>query len=407
MRTDVVAATAWAFAALLVLAGGCSLQSSSPPQGKIVTRRAKRPHSVEARLFPPASPESQGMSTARLAELSALLHRWCTSGRLSGAELLVVKNRRTVLHDSAGWRDRQRGLSMQRNQSFVLGPFTEPVTGTVAQRLVDEGVLSLESRVAEYLPAFDCPGKREIQLRHLLAHQSGLAVQLPAGSLEGPGDVGQLAAAWARLDQDFPAGTRFRYSHGDVVVLAALLERCAGRPLNDEIRERVITPLGLQDTGNTPDGRIYSTALDYARFLAAWVDAAESEGSNWLSSGAARRAWQPQTDVPLPTGFAETPISYGHKWMVAQHAEPAKSHPLRLFGHAGPAGSLAWVWPEQDLIVVCFCYVGDLSTRLALEAAIQENLLQATENSVAVLPAVPSQTPPAVQRESTGGAQGL
>ena len=57
--------------------------------------------------FPPATPESQGIPAKALRQIAEEVQRYVDEERIVGAELLVIKNRRTVLHETFGWDDRE------------------------------------------------------------------------------------------------------------------------------------------------------------------------------------------------------------------------------------------------------------------------------------------------------------
>lgn len=95
-----------------------------------------------------------------------------------GAELLVIKNRRTVLHEAFGWKDWETEEEMEPNTLFNIRSMTKPLVGTAIQLLVEEGHLAPDARVAEFLPAFDTEATGEISVEQLLTHGSGLPVSV-------------------------------------------------------------------------------------------------------------------------------------------------------------------------------------------------------------------------------------
>ncbi len=109
----------------------------------------------EAPVFAYASPESQGISNESIAELADAVQRYFDEELIVGAELVVIKNRKIVLHEAVGWNDRENEIPMERDTLFNVRSMTKPITGAAIQILIDEGHLRLDSRAAEYLPGFD------------------------------------------------------------------------------------------------------------------------------------------------------------------------------------------------------------------------------------------------------------
>ena len=86
-----------------------------------------------AQDFPSATPESQGLSSESLKKLSDNVRGYLDADQIVGAELVVIKNRRTVLHEVFGWRDREDKAEMEKNTRFNLRSMTKPLTGAAAQ----------------------------------------------------------------------------------------------------------------------------------------------------------------------------------------------------------------------------------------------------------------------------------
>ena len=159
---------------------------------------------------------------------------------------------------------------------FRIGSVTKTFTATVALQLVAEGELSLDDTVEEWLPgAFadehgDTHGNdaSRITLTNLLRQTSGLndydehlpwVQEFTAESFRAerfhahePAELVRLAAstppAWLP-DADDPAGeTRWSYANTNYVLAGMIIERATGRPLAQEVHERIIEPLGLGHT---------------------------------------------------------------------------------------------------------------------------------------------------------------
>ncbi len=105
--------------------------------------------------FPEATAENVGMSSEALAALADTVQGYIDRDMAVGAELLVIKDRQTVLHEAFGWRDREAEIPMERDTLFNIRSMTKPVTGAAAQALIDDGVLALDDRVSDYVPGFD------------------------------------------------------------------------------------------------------------------------------------------------------------------------------------------------------------------------------------------------------------
>jgi len=382
------------------------------------------PATVE--LFPSATPASQGVSAEALAALRAAVVGYVDEGAVIGAELLVIKDRKTVLHEVAGWRDRAADVAMERNSIFNLRSMTKTMVGAAAQILIDEGELDLDSRAAEFLPGFDNERSREITVEMLLTHRAGLPLTILTGLDEYP-DLVSIGNAVGERGPEFEPGSRFYYSDAGADTLGAIVEQVSGEPLEDFIRRRILVPLGMNDTFSQldatdprlrrvaslyarPQGEwvrfwfpddstmypflwgsqgLYGTPADYARFLAVWLDGGNGGGRQLLSEAAVSRTLTPVSrltalgsDMPVPTNFSGLETHYGQMAELRTEVDGRRSGgagigPVRIIGHGGSDGTLAWVWPERDLMILYFTQSRGNLTHLRFERAIDEMLLNA------------------------------
>jgi CubicO group peptidase (beta-lactamase class C family) len=374
----------------------------------------------DGRGFPAASPESQGIPAAALRRLAAEVDRYVKAGAIVGGELLVIKNRKTVLHEAFGYRDREKKLPMVRDTIFNVRSMTKPITGVAVQMLAEEGKVRLDDPVARYLPGFDNDKSRAITLRQLLEHRSGLPLTILKWLREYPNLQAQAAAVGTRGPQ-FKPGTRFWYSDAGSDAAAAVVEHVTGVTIDRFVTERILRPLGMADsfypskaddprkrriaslyTGTVgkwerfwePGGApmypfawgsqtLYSTPADYARFLALWLDGGKVGGRQLLSKAAVARVLTPSSPMTMlgaegryPTGFAGLSIWYGQMSMLYVTGEVPAHAKVVTFGHGGSDGTTALAFPGEDLIVCYFTQSRGQYTTIRLETAIQDNLLR-------------------------------
>ena len=100
----------------------------------------------ENAAFPVAAPESQGVSTASVRRVAGEVEEYVKNGTIVGGELLIIKNRKTILHEVYGERDREDKRAMERGTIFNIHSMTKPLTGVAVQMLADEGKLLRRSQ---------------------------------------------------------------------------------------------------------------------------------------------------------------------------------------------------------------------------------------------------------------------
>ncbi|MBA3307239.1 MAG: beta-lactamase family protein [Chloroflexi bacterium] len=146
---------------------------------------------------------------------------------------------------------------MTTDTVFAVASISKTFLTALVLQLSDEGVLTLDDRLADFLPDF--PRARRITLRQLLAHTSGVFnyFEHPRYADEVFRDrtrrwtfdeiLGFVAAPYCA------PGDCFHYSNTNFVLLGRVAEEATGSPLHREIRERFLDPLGLEHTVFQPD----------------------------------------------------------------------------------------------------------------------------------------------------------
>ena len=362
--------------------------------------------------FPAASPTECNLSADAIDLLAEHIGQIVASDSVVGAEVHVIKDRKTVFHQAYGWADRDDHRRLEIDSIYCVRSMTKPLVGTAIQMLIDDGMLSLDQRVAEILSEFDLPAKRAITIQHLLTHTSGLPMSTIGRPLAEYQSLRDVAIEAAEAALEFKPGTSFQYSDAGSDTLGAIVAAVSGMPAEKFIADRIVQPLDMQDTlmligGNDPRERripsaysggagnwqrhwrpserpmfpffltsqsLYCTTTDYARFLALWMDGGVSNGQALLSQDAVQRALAPGWRISeYPTGFEHRVPTYGQQWMVYKNED---ADPSIIFGHGGSDGTHAWVWPQEDLIVLFFTQSRGTLAGVELESAIDRLLIK-------------------------------
>jgi CubicO group peptidase (beta-lactamase class C family) len=217
-------------------------------------------------------PESVGMSSARLKQVSAWLETQVSSERLAGASLAIARRGRIVFQETAGLADQASGQEFSDDTIVRIFSMTKPITTVAAMMLYERGCFQLDHPVARYIPAFERtqvwlggdltmtePQATRMTVRQLMTHTSGLtygfmnqnvvdkdyrARGLDQNKATTLADwVDQVAAA-PLLCQP---GTEWHYSVA-TDVLGRLVEIWSGQSLADFLEREIFGPLGMADT---------------------------------------------------------------------------------------------------------------------------------------------------------------
>jgi CubicO group peptidase (beta-lactamase class C family) len=162
-----------------------------------------------------------------------------------GAAVAIQVDGRTCVNLWAGYASRAEQTLWTDRTLVNVYSTTKGFSALVAQRLVDEGLLDLDQRVAHYWPEFAAQGKGEITLHDLLGHRAGLAALRERLPHEAVYDQARMASALASQAPLWPPGTKHAY-HAQTFgfLVAELVKRTSGRTLGQYFREEIAGPLG-------------------------------------------------------------------------------------------------------------------------------------------------------------------
>jgi len=250
---------------------------------------------------PTGKPEEVGVSTERLQRITQMIKRRIDAGDLAGAVTLVARRGKVVHLVAQGVSDLDSKQPMTTANMFRIASMTKPVIGTAIMMLVEEGKIRLNDPVARYIPEFrnmkvgvlqptagragapgapgatpsfyTVPAQREITIKDLLTHVSGLGSG-PMGNSDidkvARKDGETLAQYIPRLGGttlEFQPGSRWTYSPGaGFETLGRIVEIASGMPLDKFLRARIFDPLGMKDITFWPtDAQMPRVATVYTR----------------------------------------------------------------------------------------------------------------------------------------------
>lgn len=326
---------------------------------------------------------AQGIDAEELAErIEGLREAW----RVPGLAVAVVAGDSVVLARGFGVRREGGGGSVDEATLFAIGSTTKAFTSTALATLVGEGELEWNDRVVDHLPGFELQDPwvtREITLRDLLAHRSGLPM---ANLMWLPGQLDADELVRRLGDLEPVAGFRARMTYQNVLYLVAgrILSRVSGVGWSEFVGRRLLEPLGMDRTltgiagldevvnvaaphalveGRPvpvpyrdievvgPAGSLLSSASDMARWLRFQLDSGAVSGQQLVDAGALLETRRPQIvmrpEGPLAAFYPDARnLAYGMGWVVSDY----RGH--TLLDHGGGIDgmtALVGMMPERGL----------------------------------------------------------
>lgn len=200
----------------------------------------------------PAHAADEGLP-AQLQDLDAYVEGVRREFDVPGIAVAIVKDGEVVLERGWGLREQGKPAKVDAKTLFAIASNTKAFTAASLSMLADEGKLSLDDRVTDHLPWFrmsDPYVTREMRVRDLLAHRSGLG--LGAGDLlYWPGtDYGTEEVARRLKDVPLSGSFRGQYAYDNILygVAQLVIEEVSGQGYAQFLQQRIFAPLGMRDT---------------------------------------------------------------------------------------------------------------------------------------------------------------
>lgn len=297
-----------------------------------------------------------------------------------GAVVIIGHNGHIVFRKAYGYRSLEPAKQkMTLDTIFDMASLTKCLaTATSLTRMLELGQIRLNDPVSKYLPDFAQNGKRDITIRQLVTHYSGLPPDL---DLKTPWTGYDTAIKMAYSETlDNPPGSKFVYSDINYIVLGELIHKISGMPLNEYAEKYIYKPLKmtrtrflpptswddkvaateydengvmLKGTVHDPTARrmggvaghagLFSTADDVAKFAQAMLNG----GKPILSELSVEKMATPQQP---PIG----PSLRGIGWDIDSPFATNRGEllPVGSYGHTGFTGTSLWIDPVTNTYIV-------------------------------------------------------
>lgn len=373
-----------------------------------------------------AAPESVSMSSERLQRIDKVMKGYIENNKMIGVTALVARRGKIVYYKSLGYDDKENNKPLTRDAIYRIASQTKAITSVAVMMLYEEGKFLLDEPVSNYIHSFKnpqalakfnpgdttystVPAKREITIRDLLTHTSGLeyaqigedpfnAIYYKHNITAGLGTVRKSLAEDMQMLGSLPLshqpGEKWTYGL-NTNVLGYLVETVSSMSLDSFFRSRIFGPLGMKDTYfylpsdkynrlvslYQPDssgklkkfqgalavngiinvespktkGTYYSggaglssTILDYAIFLQMLLNKGEYNGKRILSRNTVRMMTMNQIgDINLDE--SDNKFGLGFK-IISEKGSAASPVPEGTYSWGGAYSTSYWVDPKEKIV---------------------------------------------------------
>ncbi len=367
-------------------------------------------------------PANVGVSNQRLQRVDKMCSQAIEDGQVPGIVALIARKGKIVFHKAYGIADPQTGNDLERDAIFRIASQSKAITATAVMMLWEEGKFRLDDPISKYIPEFanptvlqrfsysdtsysTRPADKEITIRHLLTHTSGIGygvidgderikmIYQKAGVTDlfttEPITIEESVRKLAKLPLHHDPGEKYTYSEG-LDVLGYFIEIMSGMTFAEFLEARLFKPLGMDDTYfylpeskydrlvavSTRDGNgwinypvtfydpaypktgaktfysggagLSSTARDYATFLQMYLNGGQLNGHRILS----RTTIDFMMDNQFPNVWPDSDEYYGLAFGVTTEkgASRGANGSKGSFRWGGYFNTQYWADPNEELI---------------------------------------------------------
>jgi len=186
--------------------------------------------------------------TGKSAQVDALLAPWAKDDS-PGAAVMVIRDGQVLHSKGYGLANRETREAFRPDTPSLIGSVTKQFTAMAAMMLAERGKLAYDDPLAKFFPEFP-PYARQITIRHLLNHTSGLPIfdelTLPEHGVGKETTAKDMLGVLARQQKlRFAPGAKFEYNNGGYVLLSHIIEKASGKDYAQFVQENIFQPLGM------------------------------------------------------------------------------------------------------------------------------------------------------------------
>ena len=225
------------------------------------------------------SSKSKSFDYAKLALIDSTLSTYIQNHWLIGSTIIIVKDNKVAYYKGFGYANEASKKPMPENAIYRIMSQTKSITSVALMQLYEKGKINLDQNVSDFIPSFknprvlkdfnnadssftSIPAKREITIRDLLTHTSGIdytdigsatmgAIYTKAGIPSGLGyfnaSLLEKMTKLGTLPLAHQPGEKYTYGLS-VDLLGSIIEIVSGTSLENYFQKNIFDPLGMKDT---------------------------------------------------------------------------------------------------------------------------------------------------------------
>ncbi len=216
------------------------------------------------------------------------------------ASVAVVQGGKVAYVKAYGMARLDPPMAAEPAMQYSIGSISKQFTAATVLLLMQDGKLKLDDPVGKYLPGLT--RANEVTIRQVLSMTSGYQDFWPEDyvmtSMMKPADPQHILDVWGKKPLDFEPGTQWQYSNTNYVIAGRIAEIVGGKPLIEQLQERIFRPLKMTGVFNSDASRLPANdPTGYYQHALGPLRPAPQEGQGWMF--AAGELAMPASDLAL------------------------------------------------------------------------------------------------------------
>jgi CubicO group peptidase (beta-lactamase class C family) len=307
--------------------------------------------------------------------LDSVLELYHTHNQFSGT-VLVARHGELLYARGFGHASLEHGVPNTPATKFRIASITKQFTSMLVMRQVAAGRMSTDDPIRRYLPDYPSPQGDVVTIHHLLSHTSGFPHYAGIPDFfplygRKAFEHSEFVALFRDLELMYEPGTDYSYSSFGYYLLGYILEEVTGKSFGELLREEILDPLGMHDTGLVdhrevlpnkaagydlmPWGFVHSEYRDLSTALATGdMYTTVLDMVQWDRALRENRLLEPSLQERL---FTPNLSGYGYGWVMGHHRLP-EGDSLFFQQHTGGTNgftSIATRLPQEGYYILVFC----------------------------------------------------
>jgi CubicO group peptidase (beta-lactamase class C family) len=285
------------------------------------------------------------------SKIDELVKKYNEYGQINGS-VLVAENGNIIYDKGIGYADIDNKILNTPETKFRLASITKQFTSALIMQLVEKGKILLDGKLSDYLPWYRKDVGDKVTISQILSHTSGIANytdnrEFMMTDVTKKAEPKDFILKYCSEDLVFEPGTKWAYSNSGYFILGAVIEEVTGKKYEDVLKENILEPLGMNNSGVEHSDLTYDNkALGYENSFAGIMPARKIDMTVPFSAGSMYSTVEDmyKWDQALYTekivtnaskGKVFTPVlnNYGYGWAILE--QPVGSQKKKVITHSG------------------------------------------------------------------------